>query len=1006
MPSQVTTLTKLTSLTIGVGNFTTIPTFPADSPINSLGIMQAALASFPLSLLSMRSLSALNLNGNKISVLPDFPSLVSAPLQSLNLQDNGLRAIPSTITNLKLLTQIYFQRNKISAIPFLPTSSPITSILIGQNSISSIDSSLLSLKNLTEIDLANNKLTTFPDFPPDSAMKRLALYSNMITSLPYSLSQLTQLTLLRLEKNYCLGFNSSYLPSSLQFATTKLFFCSETCSKDPKITSRCTNSVSCVSGSCFCSNFSTESSCKSAPSSDGLSCEWCTTSSKCEAKGSCTICEEVTNEDDCTFLTHDYCGWCKDEGVCRSVNTTCKQCSSLSFSDCSNLPNCKFCEEFQQCISTESKCARCNSFSNSDCATNKKHCRWCSSVSMCLGNSSTCSSCQIYDQSSCSSGVNCDFCSASESCEYMNDCKICGAFTIGASCRANEGCNWCYSQSECADISVTNCPNCTTTSGSECKNLPGCSWCASTGVCIYNTATCPSCRSLGSGQCGATGYCHWCPVNQICSEPTKTCVTCSTFGSQETLCKLFQSSCHWDGYSCVANPEETAKSKTSAVVIVVSIILVLVVATSIVIVTFMLKKRKATEQLSQQISSIEMRESQKGTPTACFDSSALSSPHVEWSVLSLKPSREVIIFGGLSKINKVYTEYLTVSNFGDSSATITIYPPPETEEHVIACNPPQFHLNPNEQANVTVELLMRCTKKLKAAIFFDCLGFGNAKIMIQAESEPSIILSYDEIIKRRKLGEGGFGIVYQGFYRGTEVAIKEMKSAGLSDPTVIEEIYREVDLMRRLRSPFIVSFFGAVTTKERMCIVMEYCKYGNLGALIKSEAIAPEFKLKCIADAARGMLFLHENNIIHRDLKPDNLLIVATSPRSCVCIKITDFGASRLITEERGKNYTKGVGTPIYMSPELMEGLPYSFSSDVFSFAITMWEIWTQQPPYLNMHSGAVLAFVSSGRRLPLPESCPVCGLIALCWSAMPKDRPRFSEIVKSIDTGAYGMVV
>jgi len=116
-------------------------------------------------------------------------------------------------------------------------------------------------------------------------------------------------------------------------------------------------------------------------------------------------------------------------------------------------------------------------------------------------------------------------------------------------------------------------------------------------------------------------------------------------------------------------------------------------------------------------------------------------------------------------------------------------------------------------------------------------------------------------------------------------------------------------------------------TKEKMCIVMEYCKYGTLTDLLRASPLPPQFKLKCALDASRGMQFLHENKIMHRDFKPDNLLVVSKSPNSAVCVKITDFGTSRLVSDDTAKNYTKGLGTPIYMSPELV----YFFENAYFT---------------------------------------------------------------------------
>ena len=186
------------------------------------------------------------------------------------------------------------------------------------------------------------------------------------------------------------------------------------------------------------------------------------------------------------------------------------------------------------------------------------------------------------------------------------------------------------------------------------------------------------------------------------------------------------------------------------------------------------------------------------------------------------------------------------------------------------------------------------------------------EIAISAESVASSNLCYSEIEKTKLIGEGGYihyyyfsfffinniithrnGVVYLGNYRGSTVAIKEMKSWGITDHKVISEIKREVDLMRRLRSPYIINFYGAAMSKRNMCIVMEFCKYGTLSNLIHEKAalLSTELKLKVALDGAMGMSFLHSQNIIHRDLKPDNLLVVSLSPKSNVTVKLTDFGS-------------------------------------------------------------------------------------------------------------------
>ena len=106
--------------------------------------------------------------------------------------------------------------------------------------------------------------------------------------------------------------------------------------------------------------------------------------------------------------------------------------------------------------------------------------------------------------------------------------------------------------------------------------------------------------------------------------------------------------------------------------------------------------------------------------------------------------------------------------------------------------------------------------------------------------------------------------------------------------------------------------------------------------------------MKCLADAANAMKFLHDNGIIHRDLKSDSLLVVSLNPNSDVLCKITDFGESRKgMDQTRTMTMTVGVGTPYYMAPEMLRcENKYTRAVDVYSYAIMCVEIWNERLPF------------------------------------------------------------
>ena len=99
-------------------------------------------------------------------------------------------------------------------------------------------------------------------------------------------------------------------------------------------------------------------------------------------------------------------------------------------------------------------------------------------------------------------------------------------------------------------------------------------------------------------------------------------------------------------------------------------------------------------------------------------------------------------------------------------------------------------------------------------------------------------------------------------------------------------------------------------------------------------------------DISKGIKYLHTNGILHRDIKSDNILVVSLNPNDINC-KLTDFGASRNINMlQTNMTFTKAIGTPMYMSPELLQKQHYKLPSDIFSFSIVMYETWIWNDPY------------------------------------------------------------
>jgi serine/threonine protein kinase len=223
----------------------------------------------------------------------------------------------------------------------------------------------------------------------------------------------------------------------------------------------------------------------------------------------------------------------------------------------------------------------------------------------------------------------------------------------------------------------------------------------------------------------------------------------------------------------------------------------------------------------------------------------------------------------------------------------------------------------------------------------------------------------------------------------------------VEDPTLFGDIEREVAMCTALRSPFIVTFFGRATQPGKFFLVMEFVEHGSLGSLVKKGPLDRAFKIRALMDTARGMEFLHRNKILHRDLKTDNVLISSMDVRAAVVGKLSDFGTSRFAGSDAARTKTKGVGTPIFMAPEILANQKYDMRADVFSFGVMCWHVWTQQEPYAHFDNQfAIYRFIDEGKRLAIPDDMPAAlrEVTDASWAHDQARRPSFIEIVPKIE--------
>ncbi|XP_003375286.1 putative kinase domain protein [Trichinella spiralis] len=263
----------------------------------------------------------------------------------------------------------------------------------------------------------------------------------------------------------------------------------------------------------------------------------------------------------------------------------------------------------------------------------------------------------------------------------------------------------------------------------------------------------------------------------------------------------------------------------------------------------------------------------------------------------------------------------------------------------------------------------------------------------------------------RELGRGAFGEVYEGLAynlpkfgpKSLPVAVKTLRPGS----TYAEKVrfIKEAILMSHFDHPNIVALRGVCFETEPHWIILELMEAGDLLKYLRSvratNSMPSQVSLKdllCIAiDVARGCTYLEEIHHVHRDLAARNCLITSRNPAMRV-VKIGDFGMTRDVYEE---DYYRVEGhglLPVrWMAPESMIDGVFTTKTDVWSFAVLLWEVMTLgKQPYSGRSNWDVLNYVRIGGRLEKPPSCPIemFEIMLACWAFEAKDRPAFSALL------------
>ncbi len=218
------------------------------------------------------------------------------------------------------------------------------------------------------------------------------------------------------------------------------------------------------------------------------------------------------------------------------------------------------------------------------------------------------------------------------------------------------------------------------------------------------------------------------------------------------------------------------------------------------------------------------------------------------------------------------------------------------------------------------------------------------------------------------IGSGGMGTVYKAIdpARDSTVAIKVLYRQYDLDPKRRKRDYlgREILIAAELKHDCIIRMHDKLVEQEdsegnvRRCLLMEYIDGHNLRKHITDRDLTvPQMTELCIR-LCHGLDFLHQNGIVHRDIKPENFLF----SRDLKQVKIVDFGLAKSTSSWRTRWIRERGGTRRYMSPEQLSKKPLDARSDIFSFGITLYELFTGQHPCNGKDSTEIMRQIRSSR--------------------------------------------
>lgn len=218
---------------------------------------------------------------------------------------------------------------------------------------------------------------------------------------------------------------------------------------------------------------------------------------------------------------------------------------------------------------------------------------------------------------------------------------------------------------------------------------------------------------------------------------------------------------------------------------------------------------------------------------------------------------------------------------------------------------------------------------------------------------------------KEKLGKGSFAVVWRGINidTGEEVAIKNVEKRTLSKEE-LETLNEEVDILKKIDHVHIVKLYDIYETRDSLYMVMELLRGGEVfDSIIKKGTYSEKEAATVMRQVVQGVKYLHDHGITHRDLKPENIIYEKDPYKNPgALVKITDLGLAKYLGNDESSGMMKtACGTPGYVAPEILKGLKYTESIDVWSLGVILYILLCGYPPFSDENTSLLYSKIRHG---------------------------------------------